>query len=102
MRGQNLPKKLGASLLILLMSSTSVFAMPGKTQEFAGLKPVADEELADMRGGFRFSNGVNLDFALKIQSAVDGEVVRELNLHGNSIHDTDPEDFRTVIQSWKE
>lgn len=101
MRGQDLPKKLGASLLILVMSSTSVFAMPMEPQEFAGLKPVADEELADMRGGFRFSNGVNLDFALKIQSAVGGEVVRELNLHGNSFHDTDPEDFRTVIQVGK-
>lgn len=95
---QNLPKQLGVSLLIALLSTTSAYAMPKEDYEFAGLKPVADEELGAMRGGFRFSNGVTLDFALQIRSMVDGAVVHEKNLMGDSFKHSNPEDFRTVLQ----
>lgn len=90
------------SSLILVLASTNAYAMPkdfnNDKLEFAGLKPVADEELSSMRGGFRFSNGLTLDFALKVQAAVDGGIVHTLDVIGNHAKDVKPEDFRTVIQ----
>lgn len=95
----------GVSSLIIVLSSTSALAMPkdfdNDKLEFAGLKPIADEELSSMRGGFRFSNGLTLDFALKVQAAVDGGIVHTLDVIGGAAKDVRPEDFRTVIQVGK-
>ena len=90
------------SSLILVLATNNAYAMPKDFNddklEFAGLKPVADEELSSMRGGFTFSNGLKLDFALKVQAAVDGAIVHSLDVIGKSNKYVKPEDFRTVIQ----
>lgn len=95
-------EKLGIAFLIYAISGVNAFAMSSNRdlgeREFAGLKPIADETLGMMRGGFVFSNGIKLDFALKVQSAIDGAIVHELNLVGDKFNDIKPGDLRTVIQ----
>ena len=58
------------SVLALLGVEDLRGALPFPTG-FAGLDPVSDRELADMRGGFLLANGVVLAFRLRFRTLVD-------------------------------
>lgn len=58
------------SVLALLGVEDLRGALPFPTG-FAGLDPVSDRELADMRGGFLLANGVVLTFRLRFRTLVD-------------------------------
>lgn len=49
--------------------------MMGNAGPFDGHKAVSDAELAQMRGGFRLPNGVEVAMAVQIDSIVNGQLV---------------------------
>ncbi|MFA7439824.1 MAG: hypothetical protein WCZ66_02530 [Sphingomonadaceae bacterium] len=49
--------------------------MAGNAGPFAGHEAVSDTELAQMRGGFRLPNGVEVAMAVQIDSIVNGQLV---------------------------
>ncbi len=51
--------------LLLLMAQAAPF----------GVAPVADVELATMRGGFRLPNGIDIALTVQTQTAIDGAII---------------------------
>jgi hypothetical protein len=55
---------------------------PGVAQEvdLAGLEPLADEELADLRGGLLFAGGIAFEFGATVRTTIDGQPALETRL----------------------
>ena len=47
--------------------------------EFAGLEPLADQELAEQRGGFRWE-GVDIDLGAEIRTYLNGDLALQTNI----------------------
>jgi hypothetical protein len=54
-----------ALVLLLSIADNSAFAAP----------PVADDQLADMRGGFRIAGGPDISMAVRTETALDGNLL---------------------------
>jgi hypothetical protein len=48
--------------------------------DLAGLEPLADEELADLRGGLLFAGGIAFEFGATVRTTIDGQPALETRL----------------------
>ncbi len=60
-------------------SSRSSEPPPAWADELAGLQPMADQELAEQRGGFRWE-GVEIGFGAEIRTYLNGELALQTNI----------------------
>ncbi len=61
----------------LLLASIGLVAIPAHAAigPFAAVTPVADADLAEMRGGFSLPGGIDIALAVQMDAAVDGALV---------------------------
>ena len=87
---------LGAMIMAV---SAPALAMPDMLEEDVfGTAPVADEVLAQKRGGFITVGGLQIDFALTTRTLIDGVLERDLTVRSTSLQGLDVDQLRQVIQ----
>ena len=83
---------LAATCLAGMLGAAPAIAQDGfGNRSFYGLDPIANEELADLRGGFAVPSGL-LYFTIDLYAAIDGNAVYDIGLafDGTTIIATDP------------
>jgi hypothetical protein len=83
-------KKFFALLALLAPLPAPAFDSP------FGVAPLADSELAELRGGFIAPGGLIIDFALTSQAIVNGDVLNEVSLNSDQLNSL--QNLRQVIQ----
>ena len=67
------------------LSAPAQAAALQEQRAFAGEVQLSDQELGELRGGFRLPSGMMLDFALNAQVLVNGTPAFDLNLNSSDV-----------------
>lgn len=86
-----------ATLALTLLASAAV-AFDELDEDIFGVDPVQDEQLAEMRGGFITVGGLQLDFALKNRTIVNGQELNNFILESTNMSEINSQNLQQVIQ----
>lgn len=90
-----------ASLCVALsvaLASPAALALDELDEDIFGVAPVEDEALAEMRGGFITVGGLQIDFALKSRTVINGQEMNNFILESANLDAISQANLQRVIE----